>query len=139
MSENEAAARRSEAERWLDVAREDARVARARLGLDPPALGMAAYLCQQAAEKILKGMLIIDRVEFTPTHDLERLTFLAAPHHADASGLLDAVRPLTPWNTAFRYPGPDPVPEPLPSKDEIDRVLQTIAGLAARLRMRLSD
>jgi hypothetical protein len=43
MSEGDAPARRSEAGRWLGVAAEDSRVARACLGIDPPALGIAAY------------------------------------------------------------------------------------------------
>ena len=57
MSEGDAPARRTEAGRWLGVAAEDSRVARACLGMDPPALGIAADLCQQAAEKILNGLL----------------------------------------------------------------------------------
>jgi hypothetical protein len=55
MSEGEAPARRSEAGRWLGVAAEDSRVEGTCLGMDPPALGIAAYLCQQAAQKDLEG------------------------------------------------------------------------------------
>jgi HEPN domain-containing protein len=139
MSEHEAAARRSEAGRWLTVAAEDSRVAHACLGIDPPALGTAAYLCQQAAEKILKGMLILAGAEFTLTHDLERLTALAEAHYPDALNLFEDVRSLTPWNTAYRYPGPDPVPEPLPSVGKINQVLVTIERLAARLRQELGE
>jgi HEPN domain-containing protein len=139
MSEGDAPARRSEAGRWLGVAAEDSRVARACLDIDPPELGIAAYLCQQAAEKILKGMLIVAEVEFTLTHDLERLTALAEPHYPDVRRLFDEVRSLTPWNTAYRYPGPDPVPEPLPSATKINQVLATIERLAARLRLQLGN
>jgi hypothetical protein len=52
MSGNEAAERNREAAGSLRIAREDIRVARACLALDPPARGVAAYHCQQAAEKI---------------------------------------------------------------------------------------
>ncbi len=48
---------RREAARWLAVAADDRRIAEACLGLDPPALGGSAYHCQQAAEKIVKGLL----------------------------------------------------------------------------------
>lgn len=137
MSEDEAAARRSDAERWLAIAAEDARVARACIGIDPPAFGISAYLCQQAAEKNLKGLLILAGVEFALTHDLERLTSAAEPHYPDALTLFEAVRSLTPWNTAYRYPGPDPVPEPLPSASEIEQALNAVEQLAARLRRQL--
>jgi hypothetical protein len=43
--------RRREAASWLAIAREDVRVAQACLSLDPPAVGVAAYHCQKAAEK----------------------------------------------------------------------------------------
>jgi hypothetical protein len=90
-------------------------------------------------KKILKGMLIVAEVEFTLTHDLERLTALAEPHYPDVPSLFDEVRSLTPWNTAYRYPGPDPVPEPLPSASKINQVLETIERLAARLRLQLGN
>jgi HEPN domain-containing protein len=134
MSAAEAEERRREASRWADIAAEDSRVAQACLRLEQPALGMAAYHCQQAAEKLLKGLLIIAGVDFAPTHDLNRLTSAAEAHFPDALALFEAIRPLTPWGVAYRYPGPDPVPEPLPSVAEVERVLSVIAGLAARLR-----
>ena len=48
--------RRREAARWLAVAMEDARVALACLEMARPAFGIAAYHCQQAAEKLVKGL-----------------------------------------------------------------------------------
>ena len=43
MNGDEASERRREAAGWLAIAREDVRVARACLSLDPPARGVAAY------------------------------------------------------------------------------------------------
>jgi HEPN domain-containing protein len=58
MNGDEDSERRHEAAGWLVIAREDVRVAQACLMLDPPALGVAAYHCQQAAEKLAKGLLV---------------------------------------------------------------------------------
>jgi HEPN domain-containing protein len=70
--------RRREAAIWLVVAREDVRVARACLALNPPALGVSAYHCQQAAEKLAKGLLVTAAVTFRRTHDIDKLADLVA-------------------------------------------------------------
>jgi hypothetical protein len=54
MNDHDVSERRREAAGWLAIAREDVRVAQACLLLAPPALGVAAYHCQQAAEKLVK-------------------------------------------------------------------------------------
>jgi len=51
MSEGDAPARRSEAGRWLGVAAEDSRVARACLGIDPPTLGIAAICASRLPKR----------------------------------------------------------------------------------------
>jgi HEPN domain-containing protein len=50
---------------WLRVARSDQRVARVCLDLDPPACDAAAFHCQQAAEKLLKGFLVQAGIDFS--------------------------------------------------------------------------
>ena len=137
MNEDERAARREDAARWLAIAEEDARGARACLEIEPPAFSVTAYLCQQAAEKILKGMLVLAGVEFALTHDIDRLASQAQPHYPDALALLDAARSLTPWGIAYRYPGIEPIPEPLPNANEVGEVLAVIDRLAGRLRLQL--
>src|SRR5205807_2517939 len=71
------AIRRREAARWLVIVDEDVRVAIACLRMDDPAPGSAAYHCQQAAEKVVKGLLVVARITFTRTHDLDELVDLA--------------------------------------------------------------
>jgi hypothetical protein len=51
--------RRREAGRWLTIAVADMSVVRLLLEAREPMLGIAAYHCQQAAEKVVKGMLVI--------------------------------------------------------------------------------
>jgi HEPN domain-containing protein len=56
---------------WIRHAAEDERIARGCLGFDPPSLGGAAFRCQQAAEKLLKGFLVRAGTDFRKTHDLD--------------------------------------------------------------------
>lgn len=93
IDENVASHRRSEAERWLGLAGEDARVARLCLAAAPPALASAAFHTQQAAEKVLKGFLVLAEIRFGKTHDLDRLTALAGPAYPYLGPLFEAVRP----------------------------------------------
>ena len=51
--------RRRAADGWLAVATADIRAVRLCLDADEPMLGIAAYHCQQAAEKVVKGMLVM--------------------------------------------------------------------------------
>jgi HEPN domain-containing protein len=126
--------RRNEARRWLRLASEDARVARLCLAAEPTALASAAFHSQQAAEKVLKGLLVLAEIRFGKTHDLDRLTALAAPAYPDLQPLLEAVRPLTVWGTAFRYPSPGDVEEAAPEAPEQHAALTKIHRLAEALR-----
>ncbi len=73
MTDPEDLARWHRVEGWMRHAGDDVRIARGCLGLDPPALGGAAYHCQQAAEKLLKGFLVEAGTDFRRTHDLDAL------------------------------------------------------------------
>ena len=120
--------RRWEAAQWLDAAREDVRVVYACLGLFEPALGGAAYHCQQAAEKLTKGLLIVAEGKFPRTHDIETLGALISPYYAEISGLMERMKRLTDWNGIFRYPGSAAFRNP-PDSGQIAEVLVDIAQL----------
>jgi HEPN domain-containing protein len=134
MNGDEAAERNREAAGWLSIAREDIRVARACLALDPPARGVAAYHCQQAAEKLVKGLLVAASTPFRKTHDLDELADLAVSHYPECRNLIDAIRSLTVWGFAYRYPGTEDIPEPVPDEAEVHRILGLIERLAEQLR-----
>jgi HEPN domain-containing protein len=87
---------------WLNHATEDLRIARVCMDLTPPSLGTSAYLCQQAAEKAVKGMLVMADVPFTKTHDMQRLGTLAAAHYPQCAAALLAIHSLT--GLEFRIP-----------------------------------
>lgn len=116
---------------WLNHATEDLRIARVCMEVTPPSLGTAAYLCQQAAEKAVKGLLVMADVPFAKTHDLQRLGTLAAPRYPECVAALRGIHGLTAWNFVFRYPGFDEDIEP--SADELNAAMQPINELLRTL------
>jgi len=107
---------------WLTRASHDLTAARALAALAPPLLDAAIYHCQQAAEKTIKGWLQFQDDAFAKTHDIEDLVSQAARQHPDFSQLTQAAEVLTPYVSAFRYPGGSY--DPMPSRKEFDEALQ---------------
>jgi HEPN domain-containing protein len=101
--------------------------------LDPPSLGGAAYHCQQAAEKLLKGFLVRDNIDFSRTHDLDRLGNAVAGRFPAVLPLVASMRAWTTWGVAYRCPG-EAEPEPEPSVEELVKALDLISQLATALR-----
>ena len=124
---------RRETEQWLAVAHDDRQAALACLGATPPLMTVAAYHCQQAAEKLLKGFLVEAGADFGKTHDLERLGQGVIAAFPQLSERVSAVRDWTIWNYAYRYPM-DEKPEPVPTRDTLRDAISTIDDLAACLR-----
>jgi HEPN domain-containing protein len=77
------------AQRWLLIANRDIRSAQACLDAASSIPETAAYHCQQAAEKLIKSLLVVARVPFRKTHDLEALRDLLVPYFPDLSDMID--------------------------------------------------
>ena len=90
--------------------------------LEDPLLDTAIYHCQQAAEKTIKGWLQLHDEPFSKTHDIEDLVSHAAKVNEDFAQFVDAASVLTPYVSAFRYPGGSD--EPMPSTEEFDEALR---------------
>lgn len=110
---------------WIRVATSDMRAVRVCLSADPPMCDIAAYHCQQASEKLLKGFLVRANRDFGKTHNLGKLAdaVVAAFPHVD--GLVEPLRDWTQWSVAYRYPGTEQE-EPEPSPDGLYTALATI-------------
>lgn len=93
------------ADSWLRKAISDLGSAKRLADSDPPFLDTAAYHCQQAAEKALKGWLSLNEVPFPKTHLLDDLLDLCIPSLAAFEQFRDDCQTLTPLATEFRYPG----------------------------------
>lgn len=91
-----------EARRWLRYATEDLDAAKRLLGNEPSR--HACWLAQQAAEKALKGALVLEEVDFPFSHDLDALRNLL-PDSWPVHRLCDDLARLTQWTMEARYPG----------------------------------
>jgi HEPN domain-containing protein len=85
-------------------------------------LDTAIYHCQQAAEKALKGWLTWRSRPVAKTHDLIRLIANAADDTPEFAQFEEAAEILTPYVSAFRYPGL--TEDAMPSREEFDVALK---------------
>ena len=114
---------------WLIKARHDLDAVR-QISTPPEGhLDTAIYHCQQAAEKVLKGFLAFHDHRLARTHDLEQLIALAAEYNQEFARWTDAATTLTPYATAYRYPGESISLEP--SREEFDEALQLAESLVS--------
>jgi HEPN domain-containing protein len=120
--------RRAEIGEWLAIAEEDAAAARLCLASDEPLLGIAAYHCQQAAEKVLKAAVIVRGKPFRRTHDLDELATQVTETWPAMGALAGPLRPLTSWGFAYRYPMHNPDERP-PRPEDMEAALARIDGL----------
>ena len=107
---------------WLAKARNDLATAR-QVGASPDGpLDTAIYHCQQAAEKAVKGFLAFHDHRLERSHDVERLVELAQTYQPHFSAYLESANTLTPYATAYRYPGESSALEP--SRPEFEEALK---------------
>jgi HEPN domain-containing protein/predicted nucleotidyltransferase len=125
------AARWEAVERWLGVADADRKAVAFCMAAEPPLRSIAAFHCQQAVEKLLKGFLTLAGKRSRKTHSLSQLGAAAQASFPELAELVAAVDNWSSWVADFRYPG-DPVPEP--DDAELRRALDAIDRLAAQLR-----
>lgn len=127
---------------WIDKADSDLDAVRRALIPDPDTNNeAAAYHLQQAAEKLLKALLVHEGLQYprgSGGHDLQMAADRLPPEHplfADAQ----ALAPLTPWATAYRYPSDDPMTAtPLPTVAEIEQALEAVRGFRMKILDRVS-
>ena len=113
----------------------DLQAARTLAAGEEPLLDAAIYHCQQAREEAVKGWLQSQDDPFPKTHDIEDLVAQAAKLHGDFNQFAKAAAVLTPYASAFRYPGGGG-DEPMPSREEFDVALrhaQTIYDFVSNL------
>jgi HEPN domain-containing protein len=107
---------------WLTKASHDLQTVRIIANVPDGPLDTAIYHCQQAAEKSIKAWLQANDNPFPKTHDIEELVKMAAVINSEFGKFAQAAYVLTPYVSAFRYPGG--FDEPMPSRAEFDAALQ---------------
>jgi HEPN domain-containing protein len=119
---------------WLDVALRDREAAAVCRVAGAALRGIAAFHCQQAIEKLLKGFLALVGKRSRKTPALAQLGAMAEESFPDIGKLVAAAENWSRWAVEYRYPsarGPDAAG---PEDDELQRALSVIDALAARLR-----
>lgn len=111
---------------WLAKARNDLIAARELGALPDGPLDSAIYHCQQAAEKSVKAYLAFQDHRLERSHDVGRLVELASVYDASFAAWGDAAITLTPYATAYRYPGESATLEP--GRAEFDEALNLTGG-----------
>ena len=119
---------------WLAKARMDLRAASVDLAAGPPLLADAAFHCQQAAEKAVKGLLVSRGSRFPKIHDIRVLGDLALRTDATWKSWSTAPPRLTKYAWLFRYPGDlweppeDEVRDALATATELVETVEARAG-----------
>ena len=121
-------------ERWLELAERDREAVAVCLASGSGLQGIAAFHCQQAIEKLLKGFLTIAGKRSRKTHSLAQLGAAAQESFPEIENLVLAARNWSDWAFEYRYPSAKGPAKPLPEEDELRRALGIIDVLAARLR-----
>lgn len=86
---------------WLKKAQRDLSAAQ-KLANDLP--DIAIYHCQQAAEKALKGFLILHDQDPGNTHNINTLVRLASAFKPELTNILKEAGYLSQYNQTYRYP-----------------------------------
>jgi HEPN domain-containing protein len=92
-------------QKWFTFAANDLRAARHLFGdLYPKLLEIACYHAHQAAEKALKGFLVLQDIDPPKIHDVKRLCEMAIEKDATFQTILVICERITPYGVATRYP-----------------------------------
>lgn len=114
---------------WHDRAERDLRLARLAVS-DPTLAGLAAFHCQQAAEKAFKAFLAWQDQPMPRTHDLPDLLMRCLALEPAFAALEEAARRLDVYLTAGRYPdtGPEPTANEASEALQLAELVLTFVG-----------
>ena len=120
-------------EEWIAKAEADRQSVTILLTAGPALLGVAAFHCQQAAEKLLKGFLVLAGHRFRKTHELKELGRAVKIQFPALADLVGSVEDWTIWSFAYRYPAEDNPPA-VPSSEVLMGALNALDRLMSALR-----
>ncbi len=120
---------------WLAAAEDDLRAVTDCLHGPEPTPTAAAYHCQQAAEKLVKAVIVSADMHPPKSHDIGGLLDRLGDTHPLRAALAPLAR-LTPYAWLFRYPSAAPTEDSFvpPSAEDVARWLDELrrAMLAVR-------
>lgn len=95
----------------------------------------AAYLCEQAAEKLIRAVLTAERIQAGIRHELPDMVD-KIPDENPLKPMLRAVEHLDAYATAYRYPSPRGRVKPPPTTSELDEDIAKLDALLSELATR---
>jgi HEPN domain-containing protein len=123
---------------WLAIVEDDLLAAQHCAHGEPPVLKRAAFLVQQAAEKLVKAVLVAWDLRPRHTHDIAELIELVPERHPGRAGLARLHR-FTRYVVVFRYPPEEAAAESIPEPAEIDGWIAKIKALKAEFERWLAE
>lgn len=122
---------------WLRTVRSDLKSVRNNIDGPEPSPESAAYHCQQAAEKLVKSVLVHQGIDPPRTHSIAAL-LARLPEGDDLAALLRPFIRFTAFASAFRYPTAFlDEPEGIPTLDELRGWLAELSAAEAVVRAAL--
>ena len=122
-----------ETKAWLVKASRDLRAAEALAKTSPPLFDEAAFHCQQAAEKALKGFLTWNCRVFRKTHNLEEVGEQCVSIDPSLREVVDRAAPLSEYAWKFRYPGTPYQPSAEEAREAITAAHAVVEAVLSRL------
>ncbi|NJD02516.1 MAG: HEPN domain-containing protein [Ruminiclostridium sp.] len=92
------------AQEWQRLAEQDLKSAGYLLNMHPVPLEIVCYLCQQSAEKYMKGYLVLYGINPPKIHDLNELRKLCSEYSNTFKDIADQCSDLTAYGIQPRYP-----------------------------------
>ena len=120
---------------WVSDAEEDLESARALI--DRGIAKHACFHCQQAAEKVLKAILLCQAGRIPQTHDLALLFHAIRKADPSFPDHLAALQTLKAYYMLVRYPDARPPGAPMPSLQEAQSALALAERLLADVKQRI--
>jgi HEPN domain-containing protein len=128
---------RVEPEAWLTTATVDLRAGRACLSVPEPVVTAAAYHCQQAAEKLVKAVLVWLSLDVPRSHDIDSLV-MRIPRDLPIREKLLPFRRFTAFATLYRYPGEAGDVSDEPTVEDVRGWLDEIEAVRDRIALTIS-
>jgi HEPN domain-containing protein len=119
-----------EALRYLQLADDDAAAFRGLLRLPEVKFRLACFHAQQAVEKLLKAVLIVNGIEYQRTHDLHTLSTLLLEHGITPPCLPEELTRLNPFAVTFRY---DDTDIPLIRDEVVEKMVEAMRRWAGEV------
>jgi len=118
---------------WILKANEDLKVA--KILADKGNFGYhVGFFCQQAAEKVFKGYLLVKRSSYPKTHDLTLLLKLCLKHDPSFQVLLENCILLNPLYVEERYPFGPPIKF---TREKVGKILKAAKEISEFVRNRV--